>query len=54
MEAVCTNVIGVDKVLTAAIEVGVKKGFAFLPTMPLIPSMLWGSAIPAISVAASG
>lgn len=41
MEAVKTNVIGTDNVLTAAIDEGVKKLFVCQQTKPLILLTLW-------------
>ena len=43
MEAVRTNIVGTDNVLTAAIQ---RKSSACLQIKPLIPSMPWGSARP--------
>ena len=41
MEAVKTNIIGTDNVLTAAIEEGVEAVICLSTTRQLIPSMLW-------------
>lgn len=42
MEAVKTNIMGTDNVVTAAIEMGIQKLFACPLIKLLIQSMLWG------------
>lgn len=42
MEAVKTNVMGTDNVVTVAVEMGVKKLFVFQQIKPLIQSTQWG------------
>ena len=44
MEAVRTNVLGTDNVLTAAIDAGVKRSSVSPPIKRRTPSMPWGSA----------
>ena len=44
MEAVRTNVLGTDNVLTAAIDAGVKRSSASPPIKRRTPSMPWESA----------